>query len=76
MLFFFRAEGFCIVDVLYGSLLQILVKKKICKQILLYFFLNFLVNKTKEPDSFEMLDPDPDSLNPDPQHYFQELDVK
>jgi hypothetical protein len=34
------------------------------------FFLHFLVIKTLDPDldSHQMLDPDPDSMNPDPQH--------
>jgi hypothetical protein len=36
------------------------------------FVSHFLVIKTldpyPDPDSLEMLDPDPDSMNPDPQH--------
>jgi hypothetical protein len=43
------------------------------KNFKLYFF-NFLVIKTLDPDpepdldSLEMLDPDPDLINPDPRH--------
>jgi hypothetical protein len=46
------------------------------KDFLLYFFLRFLVMKNPgselEPDqdSLEMLDPDPDSMNADPQLWF------
>jgi hypothetical protein len=84
-----RAEGFsCSLNVLYGSLgiskLQFLIKKRYIKNFKLYFFLQFLVIKTLDPDpylnpnpcsypdSLEMLDsdpyPDPDSINADPQH--------
>jgi hypothetical protein len=49
------------------SKLQFLVNKDKQKK----FLLKFLVIKTLDPDSLEMLDtdkyPDPDSLNPDPQ---------
>jgi hypothetical protein len=56
-----RAEGFpCSVDVLYGGLgiskLQFLIKKELLKK----FQLQCLVMKTPDPDSLEMLDPDPD----------------
>jgi hypothetical protein len=58
-----RAEGFsCSLNVLYIGLgisnMQISIKKR--------------YKKNTDPDSFEMLDPDlhpdPDSINPDPQH--------
>jgi hypothetical protein len=29
---------------------------------------NFWSSKQPDPESLEMLDPDPDSMNPDPQH--------
>jgi hypothetical protein len=47
------------------SKLQFLSKKdnKNCS----CFFLHFLVIKTLDLDSLEMLDPDPDSVNPDSQ---------
>jgi hypothetical protein len=47
--------------------LQFLIKKDIKKNI--FQFLQFLVIKTLDPDSTEMLDPDsdPDSMHPDPQ---------
>ncbi len=68
-----RAEGFsCSLDVLYGGLgiikLQFLIKKELLKK----FELQCLVMKTLDPDqeSLEMLDPDPDSMNLEPQHGF------
>jgi hypothetical protein len=39
----------------------------------LYFF-KFLVIKILYPDSLEILDPDPDSINLDPQHWFLEAE--
>jgi hypothetical protein len=66
-----RAEGFsCIFVVLQGGLeiskLPFLIKKDINIFLLCYF------NKTldPDPDSLEILDPDPDldSMNLDPQH--------
>jgi hypothetical protein len=69
------------LDVLYGGLgiskLQFLIKKDTRKKIQLYVF-KFLVIKTLDPDpypvSLENLDlapsPDPDSINPDSQHWF------
>ncbi len=75
-----RAEGFsCSLDVVYGGLgiskLPFLIKKE--KKISDVFFLQFLVIKTLDPDSLEMLDPDPypnpDSMNPpDPQHWYSD----
>ncbi len=53
-----------------------MVKKDILK-FQLYFFLDFLVIKTMDsdpepnPDSLEILDPDSESMNPDPQHWFK-----
>ncbi len=40
------------------------------KEMSAVFFLQLLIIKTLDPypDSLEMLDPDPDSMNPDPQH--------
>jgi hypothetical protein len=72
-MFFLRAEGFsCSLDVLYRG--------KIFSCI---FFLQFLVVKTLDPDSLEMLVPDPypDSMNLDPQLWYsqnlsKENDVK
>ncbi len=73
-----RAQGFsCSLDVLFEGLgiskLQFLIKKALKINFLLYFFSHFLVIKTLDPDldSHQMLDPypDPDSLNPDPQHW-------
>ncbi len=68
-----RAEG---LDVLCGGLrkstLQFFIK--IRKNFQLYFFL-FFGHQTPDPephpypDSLEMLDLDPDSMYPDPQHY-------
>ncbi len=61
-----RAEGFsCSLDVLYGgpgkSKLQFLIKKE--KKLSAVFFILVLAIKTldpePEPDSLEMLDPDP-----------------
>ncbi len=47
-----------------------MIKKRSIKKFL-YFFLQFLVIKTldpePDPDSLEMLDRDP--INPDPQHW-------
>jgi hypothetical protein len=47
--------------------MQFLIKKDIKKTFKLYFF---LVIKTLDPDldSCKMLVPDPDSIDPDPQH--------
>jgi hypothetical protein len=70
-----RAESFsCSLDVLYGGLgirkLQFLIRKK--NNLSAVFLFLFLAIKTldSEPDSLEMLDPDPyrdpDSMNPDP----------
>ncbi len=72
-----RAEGFyCILDVLYGAVwiskLQFLIKKDIFSCC--YFF-QFLVIKTLDedldPDSLDLLDPDPESMNPDPQQWLK-----
>ncbi len=72
-----RAEGFfCSLDVPYGGLgiskLQFFILKKYIKNFRCIFF-KFLVIKTQdpEPDLLEMidLDPDPDSMNPDIQHW-------
>jgi hypothetical protein len=61
-----RAEGLsCSLDVLYGGLgIAIFERKK----IQLNFFPYFLVIKALDPNLLEMLDPDPDSMNPNPQH--------
>jgi len=61
-----RSEGFfCSLDVLYGGLgIAIFERKK----IQLNFFPYFLVIKALDPNLLEMLDPDPDSMNPNPQH--------
>jgi hypothetical protein len=69
--FLLSAEGFsCSLDVLYGdlgiSLLPFLIKKDI-KKFLCYIF--FFLVKPPDPDLLDMLDPDPDSISPDPQHY-------
>ncbi len=76
--FLLMAEGFsCSLDVLYGGLgiykLQFWIEKEEKKiSIVRYFFLPFLVMKTldPDPDSLEMLDPDPypDPMYPDPLH--------
>jgi hypothetical protein len=75
-------EGFsCSLDVLYEGLeiskLQFLIKEKYLKNLLAVFFLQFLVIKTldPDPDSLEMLDPDPyqDSMSPDPQLCFEQV---
>ncbi len=56
-MFFLGAEGFsCSLDI---SKLQFLIKKR-SKNFQLYFFLQFLVIKTLDPDSLEMLDQDSD----------------
>ncbi len=70
-------EGFsCSLDVLYGGLeindLQLLIKKGKNK-LELYFFSSVFCHQNPgsglDPESLEMLDPDPDqdSINPDPQ---------
>jgi hypothetical protein len=72
-----REEGFSFsLAVLYGGLrirkLQFFDQKRFWK-ISAVFFLQVLVTKTlhPDPDSLEMLDPDPypDWMNPDPQHW-------
>ncbi len=70
-----RAQGFkCSLDVLYRGLcvseFKSLIKIYI-KNFLLYIFIN--VMKSPDPDwySATMLDPDPESMNPDPQHCLQ-----
>jgi hypothetical protein len=47
-----------------------LIKKRYKKNAQLFFSFSILVIKTLDldPDSVEMLDPDRDSMNPDPQH--------
>jgi hypothetical protein len=62
------------LNVLYGGLgiskvIAIFDRKKDKFSSQLYF-VHFLVIKTLDPDSLEMLDSDPDSMNPDPQHCF------
>jgi hypothetical protein len=49
--------------------LQALIKKRF-KKLSALFFSQFLVINTldPDPDSHEMLNPDTDSINPDPQH--------
>ncbi len=84
--FLLRAEGFsCSLDVLYEGLriskLQFLIKKD-SKNFQLYFFVFSVWSSNPEsgldpdPDSLKMLDPDPypdpESMNPDPQHCFAE----
>jgi hypothetical protein len=68
--FLFTAEGFsCSLYVLYGGLRISFDQKEILKNFQLYFY-QLLVIKTLDPDSLEMMDPDPDSMNPDPQNWF------
>jgi hypothetical protein len=56
-----KDEGFsCSLDI---SKFKFLIKKRFKKSFKLYFF-QFLTIKTLKPDSLEMLDPDPDSMNP------------
>jgi hypothetical protein len=69
-----RAEGFsCSLDAHCGGL-GISKQQFLIKYFLAAHFLQFLVIKTWiririgiEP---KMLDPDPESMNPDPKHYF------
>jgi hypothetical protein len=66
---FLRAEGFsCSLDI---SKLQLLINKNLKNFCCIFFFFQFLVMKTLDPDqdSLEMRDPypDPDSMNLDPQ---------
>ncbi len=59
----FRIQwGFLDPDEWMGKL-QLLIKKKI-----LAVFFQYLVIKTLDPDSLEMLDPDPGTMNLDPQY--------
>ncbi len=44
--------------------------KEIKKISAVLCFFSFLVIKILDPDSLEMLDPDPDAMNPDPQLCF------
>jgi hypothetical protein len=37
---------------------------------ILYIFNSIFDHQTLDPESLEMLDPDPNSMNPDPQHWF------
>ncbi len=65
-----RAKGFSrSLDILYGGLgiskLQFLIKKIKKFPPVVYFGL-----KTLNLDSLEIMDPDPDFMNPDPQHRF------
>ncbi len=75
-----RAEGFFYnLDILHGGLgigkLQFLIKKKIKKFRLYFFFFQFLVIKALDPDWIRIriglqpqtLDPDPEKMNTDPQ---------
>jgi hypothetical protein len=71
-----RAEGFsCSLDVLYGGLG---INQKKIRTIFQLYFLRFLVIKTLDQDTLEMLDLDPDpdldSMNPDPQPWFPEME--
>ncbi len=72
------AEGFsCSLDVLYGgleiSILQFFLSKKDIKKFsTVFFFFSFGHQNPgfgldTDPDSLEMLDPDLDSMSPDPQ---------
>jgi hypothetical protein len=67
-----RAEGFsCSLGGLGKSKFKFSIKIII---FFSFFLLQFLVIKSLDPnleqDSLEMLDPDPDLMNPDPQHCF------
>jgi hypothetical protein len=74
-----RADCFsCSLDVLHGglgiSILQFLIKKIYIKKNFVVNFSQFLPIETLDPDWIririgiqpKMLDPDPDSMNPDP----------
>ncbi len=76
-----RAEGFsCSLDFLYEGLgiskFQFSIRKRY-KKISVVFCFHFLVIKTldpdPEPDSLELLGPDPDLMNPDPQHCYYDF---
>jgi hypothetical protein len=72
-----RAQGFkCSLDVLYRGLCVSEFKsliKNIYKKFSAVYFYQFFVMKSPDPDwySATMLDPDPESMNPDPQHCLQ-----
>ncbi len=77
-----KDESFsCSLNVLYGGLgiskLQFLIKKRYTKLSAVFFSSIFGHQKPvsgldpdlyPDRDSLEMLDPDPNSMNPDPQH--------
>ncbi len=65
-----RAEDLPVLCSLDISKLPFLITKDSKKNF--RFFLQFLVIKTldPDPDSLEMLDPYPESMNPDPQLWF------
>ena len=48
--------------------IAIFLSKKDINKLSSVFFSQFLAIKTLDPDSLEMLDPDTDSINSDPQH--------
>ncbi len=59
-MFSFEGEGFSCSF----CKLQFLIKKKILKNFLQYFFYNFVIKTLDpDPDLLEMLDPGPDSMN-------------
>jgi hypothetical protein len=73
-----RAEGFSFsLDVLYGGLgisrLQFL--KNLNKISGRCFFFIKTLDPDPYPDSLERLDPDPDSMHPDPKHCFHGLNL-
>jgi hypothetical protein len=44
-------------------------RKKLINFILLHDVLSFRIGSVSDPDSLEMLDPDPDSMSSDPQRW-------